>query len=273
MRIVLTQPARRGPDLAANLDAVARLVDRRAGPLRAGDLLLLPELIGDDADPVSYEAQIQEMAARLGVWIVGGSHIAQDGDERTNCGIVADPRGATVARYGKLNPYGDERARGTQPGAGPASFRIGELSCLVMICADFWHAPAFKESGTAPPDLILVPAFSASQRPQPDMARARWRHAMVARAYEFAAFVAVSDWAHPTPFAAGVSSGVAGLAHPNPASARHLHTGLGRRRAAAFELDLGAVRDLRGNREARGFDLTRHLRLEVGSRRPMKSGR
>jgi predicted amidohydrolase len=138
-----------------------------------------------------------------------------------------------------------------------------------MICADFWHADAFHGAGDAP-DLILVPAFSASQRAEPHMARARWRHAMVARAYEFAAFVAVSDWAHPTPFGASVASGAAGLAHPNPARAQDLHRGLGRRRVAAFELDLEAARDLRANRQARGFDLTRHLRSGAG--RPTHSG-
>jgi predicted amidohydrolase len=108
----------------------------------------------------------------------------------------------------KLNPYGDERSRTVRPGPGPASFQIGELSCLVMICADLWHASAFVAASPLP-DLILVPAFSASQRPDPHMARARWRHAMIAKAYEFAAFVAVSDWAHPVRFETGTSSDVA----------------------------------------------------------------
>lgn len=257
MRIVLTQLSRHTSDVASNFEALGRLAARSA-ELRPGDLLLLPELVGGDAGRAAYEAQVQALAARLGVWVVGGSHFARAGEEVTNSGVVADPVGQIAARYGKLNPYGDERSRGTRPGPGPAALRIGELSCLVMICADFWHASAFHDAGPAP-DLILVPAFSASQRPEPHMARARWRHAMVARAYEFAAFVAVSDWAHPTPFGAGVSSGVAGLAHPNPEYARELHRGLGRRRMAGFELDLAPIRDLRANRQARGFDLTRHL--------------
>ena len=62
----------------------------------------------------------------------------------------------------------------------------------------------------------FVPALSVSQRNHPQMASARWRHAAVARAYEQAAFIAVSDWAHPIQAQGKPSSGVAGLANPNP---------------------------------------------------------
>ena len=221
--------------------------------------MLLPELIGGDVGADVYQAEVQTLASDLGVWIVGGSHFCRDGEKLTNRGIVADPHGSVVASYGKLNPYGHERARDVRSGSGPASFQIGDLSCLVMICADFWHAQAF-EAAEPLPDLILAPAFSLSQRPDPSMARARWRHAMIARSYEFAAFVAVSDWAHPVRFGTGTSSGVAGFAHPNPRSPAELHRPLGRRRVAAFDLDMDAVRELSANREGRGFDLTRHLR-------------
>ena len=259
MRVIVTQPGRRSPDGASEIANVGRLLGRLTVEIQAGDLVLLPELIGGEDDAEAYQAEVLALASDLGVWVVGGSHFARDGEEWANRGIVADPAGRAVARYGKLNPYGDERSRTVGAGPGPASFQIGELSCLVMICADFWHASAFATASPLP-DLILVPAFSVSQRPDPSMARARWRHAMIAKSYESAAFVAVSDWAHPVRFETGTSSGVAGLAHPNPSSPAELHRALGRRRAAAFDLDMGAVLDLRANREGRGFDLTRHLR-------------
>jgi predicted amidohydrolase len=259
VRVVVTQPGRRSEDGLSDIASTRRLLGRLAVGVRAGDLVLLPELIGGEADAHAYQAEVQALASDLGAWVVGGSHFAHDAGQRTNRGIVADPSGRAVASYGKLNPYGDERMRSGRSGPGPASFQIGEISCLVMICADFWHASAFAAASPLP-DLILVPAFSLSQRPDPHMARARWRHAMVARAYEFAAFVAVSDWAHPVAYETATSSGVAGLAHPNPSSRADLHRTLGRRRAAAFDLDMEAVRELRSNREGRGFDLTVHLR-------------
>lgn len=258
MRIIVTQPGRRRFDGASDIANVGRLLGRTAVEVQTDDVVLLPELVGGEANADTYEAEVQRLASDLGAWVVGGSHFVHDGDEWTNRGIVADPAGRTVTHYGKLNPYGDERSRAVRSRSGPASFQIGELSCLVMICADFWHASSFAAASPLP-DLILVPAFSSSQRPTPHMARARWRHAMIAKAYEFAAFVAVSDWAHPVRFETGTSSGVAALAHPNPSSPAELHNSLGRRRAAAFELDVAAVQELRANREDRGFDLTRHL--------------
>lgn len=80
---------------------------------------------------------------------------------------------------------------------------------------------------------------------------------MIARSYEHAAYVAVSDWAHPTPYRDLTSSGVAAWARPNPNDPGALITKLGRRRVEAFELDMDELRDLRENRESRGFNPTR----------------
>jgi len=254
MQIVVTQLASRPADGGSAIPAAARLMERFEGRLSADDIVLLPELVGGRAPSDVYEAEVRALARRLGAWIVGGSHFAGDAEGLANTGIVADPGGEVAGRFGKLNPYGEERAHVTRVGLGPLALRIGGLSCLVMICADFWHASAFPPEG-AGLDLILVPAFSASQRPTPHMARARWRHLAASRAYEHSAFVAISDWAHPVPFGAARSSGVAGLAHPNPTAPAGLYHFLGRRRAAAYTLAFDAVHDLRFDRGARGFAL------------------
>lgn len=254
MRIVVTQLSARSRHGASAMASVALLPRRFAGQLTAGDIVLLPELVGGDAHTDAYEAAVQDLAHRLGAWVVGGSHLAPDPDGVANIGIVADPAGRIAGRYGKLNPYGEERERVTKAGLGPLRIQMAGQSCLVMICADFWHTSAFpQESGGL--DLILVPAFSASQRRSPHMARARWRHAAVARAYEHSAFVAVSDWAHPVPFGGLTSSGVAGLARPNPDVPADLYSPLGRRRAVVFDIAFDTLHDLRANRRARGFEL------------------
>lgn len=259
MRVVVTQLGSRRASGASSIAEGHRLLRRFNGDVGPEDVVLLPELIGGEATSDAYDAEVQSLAAELGAWVVGGSHFARDQTGWTNSGVVADPWGRVVARYGKLNPYGGERSRGTKPGGGPVSVTIGGISCLVMICADFWHSTAFPAAGPTP-DLILVPAFSASQRPQPEMARARWRHAMVARAYEFSAFIAVSDWAHPVQFDGRASSGVAGFAHPNPVRPQDLHQNLGRRRVASFDVDVSSAAELRVNRAQRGFDLSRRDR-------------
>jgi predicted amidohydrolase len=254
MQVVVTQLGLRPADGMSAIPSAARLLQRFQGRLDANDVILLPELVGGETPTDAYEAEVRDLASRLGAWVVGGSHFAREAAGVANIGIVADPAGQIAGRFGKLNPYGDERAQVTSSGPGPLVLRMGGLSCLVMICADFWHAEAYPPDA-AGPDVILVPAFSASERPTPHMARARWRHAAAARAYEHAAFVAVSDWAHPVPFGAASSSGVAGFAHPNPKAPGDLYRALGRRRAAVYPVAFEAVDDLRTDRRRRGFEL------------------
>jgi predicted amidohydrolase len=255
VRVILVQPASRSPDGGSQIAEMGRLIAGSGECPGSEDIVVLPELIGGEAGAAEYAQEVRSLARRLGAWVVGGSHYRREATHRINAGVVASPLGGIAARYEKLHPYGAEAGGGVRAGRGAAAFRIGDISCLAMICADFWHAPALNLPSS--PDLILVPAFSASQRPRPQMARARWRHAMIARAYEWAAFVAVSDWAHPVPLGADRSSGVAALAHPNPDAPSGLFRALGARQVGAFALDFEAVRDLRADRRKRGFDLSR----------------
>jgi hypothetical protein len=256
MKVVVTQLAGPVRDGESAMPAAQRLLRRFEGQLDSCDIVLLPELVGGEAPSRLYEGEIGRLARRLGAWVVGGSHLSPDAGGRVNTGVVAGPSGDIAGRFGKLHPYGGELGRVETSMAGPLALCIGDVSCLIMICADFWHADAFPlDVGGL--ELILVPAFSVSQRPTPHMARARWRHAAVARAYDLSAFVAISDWAHPVRYGEALSSGVAGLAHPNPMSPAELFQPLGRRRAVAFSLSLAAITDLRENRRQRGFASTR----------------
>jgi predicted amidohydrolase len=251
MRVVLVQPARRPSDGGSAIAETGRLIAASDARLGGDVVVLLPELVGGESDTHVYAGEVRALARSLGAWVVGGSHFRSGQPDRINAGVVSNPAGEIVASYEKQRPYAEEARGRTRAGQGPASFEVDGVACRVMICADFWHAEAFEAS--PPPELILVPAFSISQRSEPQMARARWRHAMIARAYERAAYVAVSDWAHPVAFGENRSSGVAALADPNPGTPDGLCRSLGRRRVASFELDLEAVRDLRANRQARGF--------------------
>lgn len=76
------------------------------------------------------------------------------------------------------------------------------------------------------------------------------------RAYEFAVFVGISEWAYPVAWRGRPSSDVAGFAHPNPIEVAGLYRALGQRRVRAFELDMAALPDLRANRNQRGFNAT-----------------
>jgi predicted amidohydrolase len=251
VKVVITQPGRREGAGALDFERMRILLSPSRGRIDVGSVVVLPELIGNELDSESYVRQVRALAIGLRSWVVGGSHFDTSGPQSLNCGVVMDPRGNIAARYAKANPYGDEREYSIASGDGPACFIADGVRCVAMICADFWHPSSFPDE---PVDLILVPAFSATQRPGPAMARARWRHAMIARAYEHSAYVAVSDWAYPTSFRNLKSSGAAAFAQPNPNGPHQLCRSLGQRRKQAFALDLDSLCDLRENKAHRGFN-------------------
>lgn len=262
MRVVLTQPKTRLRD-GSDIHHIAGLLRKRRFRGRSDDVIVLPELVGEGNTTAQYQAAVAAMAIEFGCHVVGGSHFTDlEGGSggSLNQGVVVDPSGGVVTHYAKANPYGGERefsVAGTRAGA---RFSIGGVECMVLVCADFWHAEAYRSIRT-PPEIIFVPAFSVSRKSTPNMARARWRHAMIARAFEQAAYIAVSDWAYPVGIEVRPSSGVAGLAHPDPERTSDLLRPLGRSETRIFEIDPDAGRLLREDQKSRGFDIAR-LRQE-----------
>src|SRR5262245_39161869 len=263
MRVILTQLALDTREGLRNFPAIQHIVRKAAPRITAGDIVLLPELVGGDAASSDYECTIQALARELGCHVVGGSHYPAESAARVNCGVVANMTGEVIARYEKLNPYGIERRTGVQAGSSVGWFTCCGRHVAVLLCADFWFAQIL-DTLPVQPDMVLVSSLSLSEKPRPDHARALWQHMAVARAYEIGAFVGISDWAYPIEYAGRRSSGVAGLAAPNPPlEETHFHS-FRSQGAEAFELDFDQLNELRNVRHARGFDprlrLTTHWR-------------
>jgi predicted amidohydrolase len=250
MKLLLLQPSLSYTAGADNVDVVARAVAPFADRLGADDVVLLPEHFDLRPSREEYVASIAGFALRLGCHVVGGSHHEQRGEERYNSGVVANPRGEIVGSYEKVRPYARERSF-VHEGAAFGEFDIGGRAVLVLICADFWFSDLITRA-RALPDVILVPALSVTRKPTPDYSRALWRHLSIARAYEFGAFVGVSDWAHvPTPETL-FASGVGGLADPttiDPSAFFQPIEGAAR----LYELDFEALDAFRKDRLERGF--------------------
>ena len=262
MKVVLTQPNARLAD-GTDIGRAANMLKRHGFKGEAGDVILLPEVIGEGYSSSEYALAVAEMARAFGCHVVGGSHFDSSQTLPANQGIVVDPTGDIIAHYQKANPYGRERQFARAGERAGASFRIGTVECFVSVCADFFHAETYRSLEVAP-DLILVPALSVSRKSSPDMARARWRHAMIARAFEQAAFVGVSDWAYPVRTGGDLpSSGIAGLAHPDPESSRQLLQTLGRSQVRVFDIDLNAARALRADQRERGFEIARARQEQI----------
>ncbi|MBI4046426.1 MAG: carbon-nitrogen hydrolase family protein [Devosia nanyangense] len=256
MRVVLTQPKTKAND-QSNIRQIGRLLHKAGFVGDVHDAIVLPELVGEGATADEYVSDVSALAREFGCHVIGGSHFVTERGAIINRGVVVNADGEIIAQYSKANPYGAERVVSDAKGQGGVSFRIGDVECFAASCADFFHLETFQGL-RARPEILFVPAFTVSRKSSPVMARARWRHAMVARAFEQAAFVAVSDWAHPvTGYGRYPSSGVAGLAHPDPSEPSDLLKLVGRRQVGIFDIDLEACRLLRADQRARGFEIAR----------------
>lgn len=260
MRLLLTQL---DADPGVGLDNLGQVERMLPTDVSHDDVLLLPELFGGEIETAAYEQHLGEFAARVGCHVVGGSHHAPAGGELTNAGTIVGPSGAVIDRYGKRRPYGSEQETVTADHAtGAGRFHIAGREVVVVVCADFWFSEFLHGLDTSP-DVVLVPAFSVSQKPSPDHARSLWTHMTASRAYEFSAFIGVSDWAHPVAWDGLPSSGVAGFADPNPTLDRVHFDPAGDAGVMIVDPDFARLDELRLNRIERGFDPMRSPNPEM----------
>jgi predicted amidohydrolase len=250
VKLVLVQLSLRSSAGTHNWELVRRVLAPGRLDLRRRDVVVLPELLDVRPERKAYEDAVRGLACALGCHVVGGSHYERRGSAKINSGIVADAAGRIVSRYEKLRPYGRPSAE-VAPGETQGELRIDGRRVLVAVCADFWFSEVFQRL-RALPELVLVPACSVTRKPSPRFARALWRHMAVARAYEFGAYVGISDWALDSviPRAPGA---VAGFADPTRTEPRGFFTPVGRRGLGFFELDFDALDAFRADRLERGF--------------------
>lgn len=194
---------------------------------------------------------MERLARARECYVVGGSQHAERLGRRVNTGSVFSPDGSALGIYEKLRPYADERLL-VEPGEILGEFVIEGRRLLVLICADFWFSDLFARA-TSAPDLVLVPALSVTRKARPDYSRELWRHLAIARAYEFAAFVGVSDWGHPSSLMRLFACGAGGFADPTTTDPGAFFTPIGPAAIRAYDLDFQALDAFRADRLSRGF--------------------
>lgn len=248
MKLVLVEPALSVANANENVSTMSQLLAPLSKTLSADDIVLLPEHYAATPARAEYDAAVTELATMLGCHVVGGSHHEDRDGTRVNTGAIVDSKGNMLGRYEKLRPYAGERSR-VREGRGLGEFTVGGRRLLVLVCADFWFSDVFYRAA-ALPDLILVPAFSVSRKPTPDYSRALWRHLAVTRAYEFGAYVGISDWMHSSEWP--TASGVSGFADPTAVEPDALFVPTGGE-VRVYELDWTALDAFRADRMSRGF--------------------
>jgi len=249
VKLLIVNPDLTARDTRANELALCQLLDEFRGQLDEHDLWLLPEHF-HFGPPEIYLDDVRRLSERAGCHVVAGSHhevTAQGG--AVNSGVVMAPDGRILHRYDKLRPYAEER-QWVEPGTRTGSFVHQDRRVSVLICADFWFNDLFLQQ-EAPPDLVLVPALSVTRKPEPDYSRTLWQHTAVARAYEYAVYVGISDWSANSELSRLGTSGVSGFADPTQVDPKRLFQAVPR--ASLVELDFAALDAFRSDRRARGF--------------------
>ena len=248
MKLILVQPALHLAPDADNLGIIRAQLDAAHLDFDPNDIVLLPESFERRASPDRYRRELCALARGLGCHLVGGSHHERVEGGIVNSGLAFDPSGNVIGRYEKLRPYATERLV-VRPGVQLGEFVVAGRHVLVLVCADFFFADLFQRL-TGVPDLILVPACSVTRKATPEYARTLWRCVAVARAYEFAAYAGISDWAYASELPA---SGVGGFADPATTAPERLFVPIGDAGVAVFPIDFSALEDFRADRRARGF--------------------
>ncbi len=193
-----------GPEVAANLDAAARLLAEAAAGGAA--LAVLPEyfcLLGRrDTDKLDVaetpgegpiQAFLADAARRHGLWIVGGTLPLKTEDPARvlNSNTVWAPDGSLAAHYDKIHLFsfeqGEERydeGRVLRAGDKPVALQAGRLRLGLSVCYDLRFPELYRALMRPPCDLLSVPsAFTVPT------GRAHWELLLRARAVENQCYV------------------------------------------------------------------------------------
>ncbi|TWB18650.1 putative amidohydrolase [Nitrospirillum amazonense] len=188
-----------GPEIAANMDAAARLL--RQAKDQGAAFATLPENVArmvqgrervlagafaEEAHPAL--SRFRELAAETGLWLMTGTLacLTKDGRAANRC-FVIDPAGQVLAHYDKLHMFDVELANGERYRES-ATFRPGGSARVVdtpwgglglTVCYDVRFPQLFRALARAGARLITVPsAFTVPT------GRAHWHVLLRARAIE-----------------------------------------------------------------------------------------
>jgi len=251
MKIVLTQPLHRSEDINQNFEMILDSALHSKETLEGAKVLVLPELIGATSSKEKYENWVKTAAKALKCIVVGGSHHEEREKATFNCGVVASSEGKIIACYDKQRPYGFEFNHGIVGGNTWGQFNLDGRQFLILICSDLWYSSLFHQL-EIPPDVVLTPSFSITQKQSPMASQNLWQVMAVSRAYEFSTYVGVSDWAHSCEYNGLHSCGVSGLADPSPDD-KCFFIPVGDKVFKSYQIDFDRLDELRKNQKARNF--------------------
>ena len=200
MRIAICQ-LHSGADVAANLEATDRSL--REAAAGGADLAALPEYFaylgassrrGELAEPVPgpLSDRLGQLAATLGIWVLGGSVLELDDGHVYDTSILFDRTGEVVARYRKIHLY-DVDLPGQSPFRESATIAPGEALVThetefarvgLSICYDVRFPELYRGLMAMGAEVLFVPAQF-----QYETGKDHWHALLRARAIENQCFV------------------------------------------------------------------------------------
>src|SRR5262249_7664758 len=106
------------------------------------------------------EERVEELARRLGLWLVPGSIYERAGSAIYNTASVIDPEGTVVGRYRKMFPFRPYEA-GIEAGRDFLIFDVAHAGRLgLVICFDIWVSAGSRALVSMGAEAILRPTLT-----------------------------------------------------------------------------------------------------------------
>jgi len=112
--------------------------------------------------PNNFEAEMQEMAKKYGIWLLPGSIFEKTHGKIYNTATVINPKGEIVTRYRKMFPFYPYEV-GVTPGEGFCVFDVPNVGKFgVSICYDMWFPETIRTLAVMGAEVILHPTLSGT---------------------------------------------------------------------------------------------------------------
>ncbi|MGB5316846.1 carbon-nitrogen hydrolase family protein [Robiginitalea sp.] len=112
--------------------------------------------------PNNFEAEMQAMAKKYGIWLLPGSIFEKSEGRIYNTATVINPEGEIVTRYRKMFPFYPYEA-GVTPGDSFCTFDVpGVAKFGVSICYDMWFPETIRTLVSMGAEVIMHPTMSGT---------------------------------------------------------------------------------------------------------------
>ncbi|PSR08867.1 MAG: carbon-nitrogen hydrolase family protein, partial [Bacteroidetes bacterium] len=112
--------------------------------------------------PNHFEAEMQAMAKKYGIWLLPGSIFEKSEGKLYNTATVINPQGEIVTRYRKMFPFYPYEV-GVTPGSDYCTFDVpGVAKFGVSICYDMWFPETIRTLVSMGAEVIMHPTMSGT---------------------------------------------------------------------------------------------------------------